>query len=142
MSPTQTINLMAIDDDDLDIENIRRALKRGGIMDPLFTARDGQEALRMLRSGEVPRERLVLLLDLNMPGMSGLEFLDELRADQGLSSLPVVVLTTSNEETDRVKAYDRNVAGYLLKPLQFERFVELMRAMHAYWGMVQFAPPG
>jgi len=78
-----------------------------------------------------------VLLDLNMPRMNGIEFLREIRADAELRSLPVVVLTTSNDERDKVDAYDLNVAGYLLKPVTFADFVELMAALNKYWMLVE-----
>jgi CheY-like chemotaxis protein len=134
----RTVNILLVDDDDLDIENVQRAFKKGGVVNPVFVARDGIEALEKLRSEEVPRERLLVLLDLNMPRMNGLEFLAELRKDVGLQRLPVVVLTTSNEDSDRVEAYGMNVAGYLLKPVTFNNFVELMQAMNRYWQLVEF----
>lgn len=140
MTASRPLNLLVVDDDDLDVENVRRALKKGGIEDPVYVARDGADALDKLRRGAIPWDRLVILLDLNMPGMSGLEFLEELRGDKKLAHLPVVVLTTSNQEADRLAAHSKNVAGYLLKPIHFPHFVDLMTAMHRYWGMVQFAP--
>lgn len=134
----RTVNILLVDDDDLDIENVQRAFKKGGVVNPVFVARDGIEALEKLRSEEVPRERLLVLLDLNMPRMNGLEFLAELRKDVDLQRLPVVVLTTSNEDSDRVEAYGMNVAGYLLKPVTFGNFVDLMQAMNRYWQLVEF----
>jgi CheY-like chemotaxis protein len=91
----------------------------------------------MLRNGEIPSNRRIILLDLNMPRMNGIEFLRELRADPDLRLTPVVVLTTSNDERDRVEAYNLNVAGYLLKPVTFVNFVELMAALNKYWSLVE-----
>jgi CheY-like chemotaxis protein len=91
----------------------------------------------MLRDGRVPRSRRIILLDLNMPRMTGIEFLRELRSDSALQSTPVVVLTTSNDERDKVEAYNLNVAGYLLKPVTFLNFVELMAALNKYWARVE-----
>jgi CheY-like chemotaxis protein len=91
----------------------------------------------MLRNGGVPSDRRMVLLDLNMPRMSGIEFLRELRADPQLHAIPVVVLTTSNDDRDRIDAFDLNVAGYLLKPVTFVNFVELMAALNKYWSLVE-----
>jgi CheY-like chemotaxis protein len=92
----------------------------------------------MLRdNGSIPPERRLILLDLNMPKMNGIEFLKELRVDPHLKHTPVVVLTTSNEDRDRVDAYDLNVAGYLLKPVTFGTFVETMSALNQYWTLCQ-----
>ena len=82
-------------------------------------------------------ERRLVLLDLNMPRMNGIEFLRAVRADAVLRSLPVVVLTTSNDERDKVDAYNLNVAGYLLKPVTFADFVDLMAALNKYWMLVE-----
>jgi CheY-like chemotaxis protein len=91
----------------------------------------------MLRHDTVPANRRLILLDLNMPRMNGIEFLRAIRADPDLRSLPVVVLTTSNDERDKIDAYDLNVAGYLLKPVTFTDFVDLMAALNKYWMLVE-----
>jgi CheY-like chemotaxis protein len=136
LSP-RPINLLLIDDDDVDVMNLRRAFERGGLANPLWVARDGIEGLAMLRGGELPPERRLVLLDINMPRMSGLEMLRELRGDPKLQMTSVVVLTTSNDERDRVEAYTLNVAGYLLKPVTFLAFVDLMTALNRYWTLVE-----
>ena len=131
------LNILLVEDDEVDVMNIRRAFKKGNISNPLFVAGNGVEALERLRSGEIPRERRIVLLDLNMPRMNGIEFLRELRADPELRSTTVVVLTTSNDERDKVDAYDLNVAGYLLKPVTFTNFCEVMAALNKYWTLVE-----
>jgi CheY-like chemotaxis protein len=136
LSP-RPINLLLIDDDDVDVMNLRRAFERGGLTNPLWVARDGIEGLAMLRGDELPPERRLVLLDINMPRMSGLEMLRELRGDPKLQMTSVVVLTTSNDERDRVEAYTLNVAGYLLKPVTFLAFVDLMTALNRYWTLVE-----
>jgi CheY-like chemotaxis protein len=133
-----TINILLVDDDDLDVMNVKRAFEKGKIANPVFVARDGIEGLAMLRGTELPRERRLILLDLNMPRMNGIEMLRELRKDPQLRATPVVVLTTSNEDRDRTEAYDLNVAGYLLKPVTFVNFVELMSALNRFWRLVEF----
>jgi CheY-like chemotaxis protein len=129
------VNVLLVDDDDLDVENVRRAFRKASISSPLWVASDGEEALRMLRGAEYPSERRLLLLDLNLPRISGIELLREIRKDPKLQSLTVVVLTTSNEERDRADAYRLNVAGYLVKPVAFGSFVEVMAAMHQYFAL-------
>jgi CheY-like chemotaxis protein len=131
------LNILLVEDDDVDVMNVRRAFEKNRILNPLYVAADGVAALEMLRSGEVPAPRRMVLLDLNMPRMNGIEFLRALRADPQLHMLPVVVLTTSNDERDRVEAYNLNVAGYLLKPVTFVNFVELMAALNKYWSLVE-----
>jgi CheY-like chemotaxis protein len=137
----EMINILLVEDDEVDVMNVRRAFKKGHITNPLYVAGNGIEALEMLRdNGQpamVPLERRLILLDLNMPKMNGIEFLTELRADTNLKQTPVVVLTTSNEDRDRVSAYDLNVAGYLLKPVTFAIFVETMTTLNQYWALCE-----
>jgi CheY-like chemotaxis protein len=135
---TQTINILLVEDDDVDVLNVKRAFKKNNITHPLYVAGNGIEALSMLRSEhgqppEVPPHRRLIILDLNMPCMGGIEFLRTMRADAQLRSIPVVVLTTSEEERDRVQAQQLNAAGYLLKPVRFSEFVELVAVLNQYW---------
>ena len=132
------LNILLVEDDEVDVLNVRRAFQKNHIANPLFVAGDGVEALEMLRSGKIPKERRIMLLDLNMPRMNGIEFLRELRADPELHMTPVVVLTTSDDERDKINAYNLNVAGYLLKPVTFSNFVEVMAALNKYWTLVEF----
>ena len=131
------LNILLVEDDDVDVMNVQRAFKKNNIANPLFIAGNGVEALAHLRGGEVPRERRIILLDLNMPQMNGIEFLRELRADPDLKPTPVIVLTTSNDERDRIEAYNLNVAGYLLKPVTFSNFCEVMATLNKYWALVE-----
>ncbi|HSU67446.1 MAG TPA: response regulator [Tepidisphaeraceae bacterium] len=129
------LNILLVEDDELDVMNVRRAFKKNNIVNPLYTAGNGLEALEMLRNGSVPGKRRLVLLDLNMPRMGGIEFLKALRADPDLAATSVVVLTTSDEERDRVEAYKLNVAGYILKPVTLLAFVELMATLNKYWSV-------
>jgi len=133
----KALNILLVEDDNVDVMNVKRAFDKNRIANPLFVAHNGIDALSMLRSGNVPGERRIVLLDLNMPRMNGLEFLRELRADPDLHSTVVIVLTTSNDERDKVEAYNLNVAGYLLKPVTFVNFVETMAALNKYWALVE-----
>ena len=128
--------ILLVDDDSIDVMNVKRAFARSNLTNPIYEAKNGIEALEILRSGTLPPRRLVLL-DLNMPRMNGLEFLRALRADPELRATSVVVLTTSNEDRDKVAAYDLNVAGYLLKPVTFPSFVDLMASLNKYWTLVE-----
>ena len=136
MNP-KLLNILLVEDDEVDVMNVRRAFKANDIANPLFVVGNGVEALEKLRSGELPAERRLVLLDLNMPRMNGIEFLVELRRDPELAATPVVVLTTSNNDRDRVQAYDLNVAGYLVKPVTFAEFAELMATLNKYWTLVE-----
>ena len=131
------LNILLVEDDEVDVMNVKRAFARNNIANPLFVAGNGLEALEQLRGGGIPRERRIVLLDLNMPRMNGIEFLRALRADSDLRSTTVIVLTTSNDERDKVDAYDLNVAGYLLKPVTFTNFCEVMAALNRYWALVE-----
>ena len=133
----KTLNILLVEDDQVDVMNVKRAFDKNRIANPLFTAGDGVEALEILRSGKVPAARRIILLDLNMPRMNGIEFLRELRADPELQLTPVVVLTTSDDERDKINAYNLNVAGYLLKPVTFVNFVETMATLNKYWTLVE-----
>lgn len=136
-APERALNLVLVEDDEIDVMNVRRALERAHVTNPLYVANNGLEALELLRSSQVPKERRLVLLDLNMPKMNGIEFLRELRKDPTLHHTPVVVLTTSDDERDKVQAYDLNVAGYLLKPVTFTNFVDVMAALNKYWALVE-----
>lgn len=134
----RVINILLVEDDEVDVMSVKRAFKRNNITNPLYLASNGLEALAMLRGEDgipikIPAERRLILLDLNMPKMGGIEFLQELRSDPQLRNTPVVVMTTSNEDQDRVEAYNLNVAGYILKPVTFTNFLEMMAALNKYW---------
>ena len=133
----RVLNILLVEDDEVDVMNVRRAFERNNVSNPLYVAGNGLEALEMLRDGTVPSERRLILLDLNMPKMNGIEFLQALRADPELASAPVVVLTTSNDDQDKIDAYNLNVAGYLLKPVTFSNFCERMTTLNKYWTLVE-----
>ena len=136
MTDDRVLHILLVEDDEVDVMNVKRAFEKNRILNPLYVAANGMEALRMLRDGTVPIARRLVLLDLNMPGMGGIEFLRELRADPKLRLTPVVVLTTSGDEKDRIDAYDFHVAGYLRKPVEFPNFMELTAALNKYWTLV------
>ena len=138
----KVINILLVEDDEVDVMNVKRAFKKYKITNPLYVAGNGIEALSMLRSqaGEqpqVPENRRLILLDLNMPKMNGLEFLHAIRQDTLLKPTPVIVLTTSDEDKDRIEAYNLNVAGYILKPVTFINFAEVMVALNKYWALCE-----
>ncbi|OUC12685.1 MAG: two-component system response regulator [Alkalinema sp. CACIAM 70d] len=132
----RNLSILLVEDDEVDVMNVQRALKKNGLEVPLHRAANGLEALNMLRHDSkhlAHPGHLLILLDLNMPKMGGLEFLQELRRDPDLRHIPVVVLTTSKQESDRVAAYELNVAGYIVKPITFSSFVETMNVISQYW---------
>jgi CheY-like chemotaxis protein len=131
------LNILLVEDDEVDVMNVKRAFEKAHITNPLFVAGNGLEALEKLRSGEIPSHRRLVLLDLNMPRMNGIEFLRELRKDAELSATPVVVLTTSAMDRDKFAAYNLNIAGYLVKPVTFADFCDLMVTLNKYWTLVE-----
>lgn len=138
----KVINILLVEDDEVDVMNVKRAFKKYKITNPLYFAGNGIEALEMLRSqngqpSQVPENRRLILLDLNMPKMNGLEFLHAIRQDEILKRTPVIVLTTSDEDRDRIEAYNLNVAGYILKPVTFVNFAEVMVALNKYWALCE-----
>jgi CheY-like chemotaxis protein len=136
------INILLVEDDEVDVMNVQRAFKKNNITNPLFIARSGLEALKMLQPQDgnpsvVPPKRRLILLDLNMPRMNGLEFLTQLRSDPQLMATPVIVLTTSDEDRDKVEAYNLNVAGYILKPVTFSKFADVITTLNNYWTLCE-----
>ena len=133
----RALHILLVDDDDVDVLNVKRAFAKARVANPLYVAADGVEALRMLKDGSVPPHRRIVLLDLNMPRMNGIELLREIRRDEELRSTCVIVLTTSNDDRDKVEAYNLNVAGYLVKPVTFTTFVDLMATLNKYWTLME-----
>jgi CheY-like chemotaxis protein len=140
-STHRTITILLIDDDAVDVSAIRRSFWQLKIANPLVVARNGLEALDILR-GDNSHAKLqapyLILLDLNMPRMGGIEFLDELRHDPLLRRTLVFVMTTSTADEDRERAYERNVAGYVMKPTSGEGFAAAIGALESYWRAIEF----
>ncbi|MCF6255865.1 MAG: response regulator [Gammaproteobacteria bacterium] len=135
------ISILLVEDDEVDVMNIQRAFKKNHITNPVHIAGNGLEALAKLR-GTDGQEKLnptpkIVLLDINMPKMNGIEFLTKLRADPELRAISVFVLTTSDEEKDRVAAYNMNVAGYILKPVEPGKFMEAVKALDVFWSLIE-----
>ena len=134
-------NILLVEDDSVDVMNVQRAFKKTNITNPLYIAFNGVEAFNMLR-GTNGKPKLhptprIILLDINMPKMNGLEFLRELRNDPEFKSISVFVMTTSNDDNDKIEAYKLNVAGYILKPLSFEKFVNSISILNSYWKLCE-----
>jgi CheY-like chemotaxis protein len=124
--------ILLVEDDRVDIMTVMRALKEIRVTNPLVNKENGEDALSYLRdSGNV--KPCIILLDLNMPVMNGIEFLQVIKRDDALKRIPVVVLTTSEEQQDKVNSFDLGVAGYMAKPVDYRQFVEVMRSIDAYW---------
>jgi CheY-like chemotaxis protein len=128
--------ILLVEDDRVDIMTVQRALKKIDVSNPLYVARTGVEALGMLRGDGFPviePTPSLILLDLNLPKMGGIEFLRELRADPLLRSLQVKVLTSSNEPSDRAAAFEYEVDDYIVKPHSFDEFANAMSIILADW---------
>jgi len=135
------VTILLVDDDKVDTMAVRRSFRELNITNPVIATRNGIEALECLR-GENGHEKVpspcLVLLDLNMPRMGGIEFLGELRNDPALRRTVVVVMTTSEAEEDRVRAYDKNVAGYVLKHRPGQSFLDSIGMLQHYWRTIEF----
>lgn len=130
------INILLVEDDDIDAQGIKRAFKKQKITNPVTRARNGLEALEKLRSGELSKPRIVLL-DIQMPKMNGLEFLKAIRDDEELKDTVVFVLTTSKSEEDMVAAYKKSIAGYIVKTELDTSFEQLIQLLRSYWRAIE-----
>jgi len=124
--------ILLVEDDSVDAMTIKRALKELNVTNQLVHSVDGEQALEYLRADD-NKKPCVILLDLNMPKMNGIEFLHAVKEDEKLKKTPVVVLTTSNEQNDITTSFRFSVAGYMVKPVDYKKFVEAIRAINLYW---------
>ncbi|TFW05389.1 response regulator [Oxalobacteraceae bacterium OM1] len=124
--------LLLIEDDQVDAMTIRRALREIHVVNPVVHVENGEDALEYLRNPANERP-CIILLDLNMPVMNGIEFLNVAKHDDALRRYPVIVLTTSDEQQDKVNSFNLGVAGYMAKPVDYRQFVEVMRSIDLYW---------
>lgn len=124
--------ILLVEDERVDMMTIMRALKEIRVGNPVVHAENGEAALAYLQDQASERPCLILL-DLNMPVMNGIEFLQIAKRDATLRRIPVVVLTTSEEPQDKANSFEWGAAGYMTKPLDYRRFVEVVRSIDAYW---------
>jgi CheY-like chemotaxis protein len=124
--------ILIVDDDEIDAMTVKRALLELNVGNKVQTVCNGEEALAFLRN---PKQKspCLIFLDLNMPRMNGIEFLKIAKDDERLKIIPVVVLTTSREEKDKMHSFNLGVAGYMVKPADYRQFVEVMRTVDLYW---------
>jgi len=129
-------SILLVEDDAVDQMTVKRALKDINITNTLIITNNGEEALAYLRDekNELPG---IILLDLNMPKMNGVEFLNVAKNDRRIKTIPVVVLTTSKEEQDRINTFNLSVAGYMIKPVDYVKFVEIIRTINKYWTLCE-----
>ena len=124
--------ILLVEDDQVDAMTVRRAFKELHVTNLLVHVENGEEALDHLRDSASERP-CIILLDLNMPKMGGIEFLQVVKHDESLKAIPAVVLTTSDEQQDKVESFNLGVAGYMAKPVDYQHFVEVMRSINTYW---------
>ena len=136
---TKPMEILVVEDDDIDAKGIERAMNKLKIANKLHRAKDGIEALTMLRDDSSNRinKPYIILLDINMPRMNGLELLAEIRADDELQDAVVFILTTSKAEEDRIAAFGLHVAGYMVKSNLQEGFISALNLMEHYWRIVE-----
>jgi len=123
---------MLVEDDTVDAMTVKRALKEIKVTNPVEVVENGEEALEYLHN-DGNQKPGIILLDLNIPKMNGIEFLNVAKKDDMLNNIPVIVLTTSKEEQDKLDSFKLGVAGYMLKPVDYQQFVEVMKAIDLYW---------
>ena len=125
-------NILLVEDDQVDVMTIKEALKDAKITSRLVIVNNGEEAMTFLRNPENEKPGIILL-DLNMPKMNGIEFLQIAKKDDTLKRIPVVVLTTSKEDQDKVDSFNFGVVGYMIKPVDYRKFVEVVKTIDLYW---------
>lgn len=124
--------ILLVEDDQVDAMTVKRALKELHVVNRLEHVENGEEALTYLRNPARERPCLILL-DINMPIMNGIEFLQAVKTDAKLKSIPAVALTTSDEQEDKMETFELGIAGYMRKPVDYQQFVEIIRTIDAYW---------
>jgi len=131
-------SILLVEDDEVDAMTVQRALREINITNRLDTVGNGEEALTFLNdpSNEKPG---IILLDLNMPKMNGIEFLKIAKKDPLLMRIPVVVLTTSKADEDKVESFNLGVAGYMIKPVDYRKFVEVIKTIDLYWTLSELS---
>lgn len=129
------MDILLIEDDTIEVMKLQRTLSKLQLKHNIVKANNGEEALDILRSGEKSPD--IILLDLNMPRMSGIEFLEILKADDVLKYLPTIILTTSENRADLLKCYQIGIAGYVIKPLKYEDYESKLNKVLEYWDINQ-----
>lgn len=147
MKPTENVRvaeILLVEDSPTDVLLTKEALQHSRVMNNLSVVKDGVDAIAFLRRqppfADAPRPDIVLL-DLNLPRKDGREVLEEIKSDRRLAKIPVIVLTTSKAETDVLKAYDHHANCYIVKPVDFDKFTEVVRTMESFWFALVTLPP-
>ncbi len=124
--------ILLVEDDNVDAMTVKRAMRDLSIANSLIHSVNGEEALVYLSNEQKPKPFLILL-DLNMPKMNGIEFLKRIKADENFRKIPVIILTTSKEKRDVIESFELGAAGYMVKPVDYARFVEIIGTILLYW---------
>ena len=130
--------ILIIDDDKVDVMTTEHALKELNVTNPVYIAWNGEEELSILKDENLDLHGIILL-DLNMPRMNGIDFLRIMKKDERIRRIPVVVLTTSREEEDKVESFNLGVAGYMVKPVDYIKFVDVIKAINLYWTLSELS---
>jgi len=138
MQHKNDVTVLLVDDDEIDVMGVKRAFTQSDLKNKIVVASDGRQALDILRDGSSVNRPYMMLLDLNMPRMNGIELLENMRSDPALKDAIVFVLTTSRAREDRQKAYDHNVAGYIVKGEVREGYLDAVGLLKHYSDVVQF----
>lgn len=133
--------IMLVEDDSVDALTVKRALADLKVTNTLIHQLNGEEALKFLTDTNNPKP-CIILLDLNMPKMNGIEFLKHIKVNDSLKKIPIVVLTTSRDEQDIIETFQLNVAGYMVKAVDYKKFVETIKAVDLYWTLSELPTTG
>jgi CheY-like chemotaxis protein len=141
----ETRTILYVEDSQLDVELTKEVLKENKIINPVIVTNDGVDALEYLRSegqyqGRKPGNPGIILLDLKMPRMDGLEFLDIVKKDVRFKQIPIIMLTSSREEQDLIKGYDLGVNAYVVKPVDFAVFADVVKQIGVFWAIINELP--
>lgn len=139
----QAIDVLLVEDNPDDVEITKRAFEKGNILNRLHIVRDGQEALDFLfrdgKYGDTPQPGLILL-DINLPKVNGVDVLRKIKSDPELKRIPVVMLTVSKRDEDILNSYNLGVNSYIVKPVEFDKFVETVKSIEVYWLLTNVRP--
>ena len=140
---SQPMEILLVEDNEDDILLEQEAIEDAKLVNLMYVVRDGEEALAYLRrQGEYQNARIpgLILLDINMPRKNGFEVLNEMKADSALRHIPVIMLTTSDNEADVVKSYAKGACSFITKPMDFDKFGEVVKQFAIYWALVTRVP--